>query len=100
MVGGRGRLVLQLGPDGPGGPPAAWGASLYAALWLRPFQLLYLCFSSPRSMRSTCCNREHLNLALPLKTQGHFRPAGLWDELGEQVPPAHGRWTVLGPVLQ
>lgn len=92
--------MLQLGPDGPGGPPAAWGASLYTALWLRPFQLLYLSFSPPRSMGSTCCNRGHLNLALPLKTQGHFPPAGLWDELGEQVPPAQGRWMVLGPVLQ
>lgn len=88
VAGGRGRLVLLLGPDGPEGPPGAWGGSLYAALWLRPFQLLYLCFSPPSSMSNIWCNRDHLNLALPLKTHRHFHPAGLWDELGEQVHSA------------
>lgn len=81
-VGGRGRLVLLLGPDGPEEPPAAWAGSLHVALWL-----LYLCFCPPSSRGNICCNRDHWNLALPLDAHGHFCPAGMWDELSEQVPP-------------
>lgn len=34
---------------------------------------------------------DHLNLALLLKTQEHFHPAGLWNKVGEQMPRGQGK---------
>lgn len=71
-----GRLVLLLGPDGPG------GLTLHYPLPQALSAPLSLLFCS-QQMGNIWFIEDHLNLELPLKTHGYFCIAGLWDELGE-----------------